>query len=234
MDKRLGIWALSVISSMLLIVVMLLTSVQINVFNLNFFRAEYQKLNSTAVIGISQEELMQTTEGLLAYIKGERPDLSIQATIKGQQRQVFNEREKKHMVDVRSLYFKAMNFRNIAVVVWLVLLAVLVLLTRKKFRRYWTRGYFGAAVICICLFGLLVFYISRDFEGFWNNFHYVFFSNDLWQLYPATDILIQMVPEQFFNDLVIRILSVFIGSGVVVGILAKILSRKGIKDQANA
>ena len=41
-----------------------------------------------------------------------------------------------------------------------------------------------------------------DFNSFWINFHYIFFTNELFFLDPNKDILIQIVPERFIFDLV--------------------------------
>jgi len=217
---------LSLLSGLVLIVVILLTSIELNIFNLSFFRAEYAKLDSTRVIGISDQELTQTTQGLLAYIKGDRDNLSIQATIKGEKRQVFNEREIKHMVDVRDLYTKAHWVRNTGAAVLIILLLLTFLLSGKKFLRLWAKGYLAGAAICLCLSIVLAGAIMKDFTGFWDKFHLIFFSNDLWQLNPETDILIQIVPEQFFYDLVVRILSFFAAGAAIMAILGGIILKK--------
>jgi integral membrane protein (TIGR01906 family) len=59
--------------------------------------------------------------------------------------------------------------------------------------------------------------INTNFTLYWDYFHYIFFDNDLWQLDPRTDVLIQMVPEEFFYDLVVRIIFYFIGGMVILG-----------------
>ena len=62
--------------------------------------------------------------------------------------------------------------------------------------------------VFVLLFFLLFALI--DFDSFWRNFHEIFFTNDLWLLDPRTDILIMMVPLQFFYDLVMRIVITFV------------------------
>jgi integral membrane protein (TIGR01906 family) len=207
--KRIGGGFLSLMGGLVLIMVMLLTVIEQNAFDLDFFQSEYRKLKSTEVIGISEQALLDTTQELLAYIKGERNDLKIEAVIRGEQRPVFNEREIRHMVDVQRLYAVGHLLRNGGVVFLFLLLGATRYLTGSRYYRYWAGGYLAGAMIFLILLGGMVFAISRDFLWFWNGFHYIVFTNDLWQLYPETDILIQMVPEQFFFDLVLRILSFF-------------------------
>ena len=69
----------------LLFIISLLTAIELVAFDLRFYQREYGKLDRPAAIGISEEELMTVTRELLAYVKGKRPDLNIQATIKGQE-----------------------------------------------------------------------------------------------------------------------------------------------------
>jgi len=208
---------ISVICALLLIAVILLTAVEFRAFDLNFFEAEYKKLGTTQTIGISEEDLMNTTVQLLAYIKGERSDLNIEAEIKGKKRQVFNQREIDHMVDVQKLYKNAYLFRTQAVVILVFLLGLLIALTGSRFPKVWATGYlFGTGLFALFV-GVVASEIQKDFYNFWNNFHYIIFTNDLWLLDPQKDILIQMVPEQFFFDLVVKIL---LTAGVAVAVLA--------------
>lgn len=39
--------------------------------------------------------------------------------------------------------------------------------------------------------------IAMNFTEAWYTFHTLFFSNELWQMDPATDLMIQMLPEPF-------------------------------------
>jgi len=73
-------------------------------------------------------------------------------------------------------------------------------------------------------------YAALDFNSFWTSFHLLFFSNNLWLLDPSTDILIMMVPGEFFFDLVIRIIllfaSAFIASVIVSFIAKRVIGKK--------
>lgn len=225
-SKEAVAWVLSFVSALVLIMVIFLTVIEYRAFDLDFFEKEYQKLNNAQVIGISEQELMQTTKGLLAYIKGERDDLSIQANIKGQDRQVFNQKEIDHMVDVRLLYLTSNQYRNFGILVLLCLLLGVRLLTHQKYLHYWSGGFLAGGGALIGVLIVLALIISRDFRWFWDNFHLIIFTNDLWMLNPETDILIQMVPEQFFLDLVVSILLIFTGVIMALGLIAGLIIRK--------
>ncbi|MDE6195978.1 MAG: DUF1461 domain-containing protein, partial [Erysipelotrichaceae bacterium] len=70
-------------------------------------------------------------------------------------------------------------------------------------------------------------YAIIDFDSFWTSFHYIFFSNDLWLLNPATDFMILMFPEQLFFQLVLRIIACFsIGMGSIFVLCLYFLKRE--------
>jgi integral membrane protein (TIGR01906 family) len=218
---------ISVPMSVALIAVVLLTTVQFAVSDLSFFGDEYLKYGNAAELGMEDAELLRVTGELLDYIRGDRPELDMTASIKGKMTEVFNEREKTHMVDVRALYLNAMRVRNVLAVVFLLGAAALV--RRRESLRVWSGGYLLAlALIGVTLLALGVL-IARDFTYFWTNFHHVFFTNDLWLLDPATDRMIVMFPEGFFFDLVGRILVItvsILGGLGVIALVTRCLGRR--------
>lgn len=181
---------------------------------LGFYTREYAKLGVAEDIGISFDDLKQATEVLIDYTTGEREDMVVEADFGGQTREVFNDREKAHMADVQTLFLSAKAISRICVGVAVGAYLVLFLTTKQK--RWLFRGYLTANYIFIAVFAAIAIYAAADFSAFWTNFHYVFFTNDLWLLNPATDNLILMVPEQFFYDLVFRIVGWFVGICVVL------------------
>lgn len=72
---------------------------------------------------------------LLDYTQGKRGNLDVQAVINGQVQEVFNQREKDHMVDVQALYLNAMSVRNLAAAIVIVGLGLLVMKKDKALRR---------------------------------------------------------------------------------------------------
>ena len=183
-------------------------------FRLSFYESEYSKLNTAQDMGMSHADLMEATNVLLDYLRDRRDDLKLEATVNGQTVEMFDQREKAHMVDVKALYRKAMAVAQISAAVSAVL-ALLLLFFARRFRKAALQG----VLIGFSIFGLLLavaaIYAVTDFYSFWRSFHELLFDNDLWQLYPE-ERLIQMVPEQFFSDLVTRIVAVFASIAAVL------------------
>ena len=207
------------VASILLILILLLTSIELVAFDIGYYKREYAKLGRAEAIGISEEELLESTEELLNYLKDKRDDLHIVANIRGEDRPLFNQRELDHMIDVKNLFQMGWQFRNLALIAFVLLVALLAFLYRGQSFEKLAKAFVISAISLAALSALLIFLIQGDFTRYWDQFHYIFFTNDLWQLDPRTDILIQMVPEQFFYDTVMRILTFFLGGMAVLAIM---------------
>ena len=70
-----------------------------------------------------------------------------------------------------------------------------------------------------------------DFTRCFTIFHEMFFTNDLWMFDESTDYMIRMLPEGFFSDMVVRIVLVFAGSLVLLGVLVWLV-RKVVRKRA--
>ena len=208
--KRFWLGLCTALGSLLLIVGLLIASIEMFAVNAGFFQSEYSKLNTAQSIGISEDDLTKVTHKLLNYTTDAEDNLDIQAEILGQMQEVFGEREKDHMVDVKLLYMGARNVRTVTLVAAVLLIAAAFIIGRSGALRALCRSFLRVSIGFVVVVGAIAIYAALDFTSFWTNFHHVFFTNDLWILDPRTDVLIQMVPEQFFSDLVTRIIIRFI------------------------
>lgn len=188
-------------------------------FDANYYAGEYERLDREAVTGMTAEGLQQTTQALFDYIRGDRQNLNIQADIGGVRREVFNDTEKAHMADVQRLYRPGSTLRYVLWASGAVLLIVLAFISRRRTAKTLSKGYLIALLGAGTAAGLLGAVIAMDFDRFWQGFHRMFFTNDLWMLDPARDVLIQMFPSAFFSGMVETILLRF---GTLLLVLAVI------------
>lgn len=209
-DKR---YFYSIVSA-IYIFLLLLLSIHFWCFNEHFYQSEHDKLmlygNSiNDHIGISKQDLSDLTSFVLAYLNDPQASLDIQMNIKGIDREVFNSDEKLHMVDVRNLNLKVNNL--IIILSICLLLAILIIFFRKPNFCYLYKSYKKIVFAVLLFFIVLGIWILIDFDSFWTLFHQIFFSgNELWILDLRKDILIMIVPPQFFNDLVVRIIVTYL------------------------
>lgn len=187
-------------------------------FNHGFYHYEFHDLKVADTLGVSEDELFNATDILLDYTRAKRDDMIAYADFDGVYQEFYNEREKAHMVDVQSLYLntKMVAYTSMAIFV----ISILLLIKDKDIFFDLTAAYRHCLYVLGFILAVLIFFILVDFNAFWLNFHYLLFDNDLWLLDPLTSNLIKMVPEQFFNHLVLLISITYI---FILGLTAFIL-----------
>lgn len=210
------------------IISILLTCVDLNCFNKAFYKSEYKRLNTAETMGMTSQQLEETTHVLLDYTRGVRADLNLTISFLGTNEEVFNQKEKDHMVDVRALYLNAMKVRDFSFTFGIVIL-IFSLIKQVHPVSFLFTQYKKAILIFLALLIALGFFALMDFTAFWTLFHEIFFSNNLWLLNPATDRLIMLVPESFFFNLVLRIVISFVAVLGTSYALLFVFSRKELK-----
>ena len=196
--------------------ILLLSAVEIVSFNTNHYRSSFEKYNITEATGMDMENLEHTAKDLMDYLRDKKDELDTKAVVKGDLREVFGERERLHMVDVKELFIVGKRIRNFSLAIYII---TLILICYKD--RNWKRGLSKSLIYITVINGLLLIALyvlmQTDFNKYFDYFHYIFFDNDLWILDPEKEILIQMLPEGFFYDTAIKIIAIFVGSLVVLG-----------------
>jgi len=218
-------YILGVLFSVALFFVLLFTSMEVVVYNMNYFEHNYEKRDIMSDTDMSLEDLMRVTVKMMDYLKDKEDNLDMQAMIDGKMEEVFGEREKLHMVDVKGLFMKAIWIRNISV----IYILGIVLFGAIKSRKMLVTILGSVKVVFV---GLLVlaggvgYLFYTDFDKYFVLFHEIFFDNDLWQLNPRTDILINMVPIGFFFETAMYSLIIFFIGLITVGIISEVMKRK--------
>ncbi len=141
-----------------------------------FTKAERYRL---AVIGLES-----------VVLPGKLDDLAAARTDDG--KPAFNQREVRHMTDVRRLVARLQ-----ALWVAMAVLAIAATFALKEgARKYW--GYGG--VFTLATLVVLTLLVWWNFDWFFTEFHHLFFQGNTW-LFPETDTLIRLYPWRFWNDL---------------------------------
>ena len=215
------IWKYLVCLNMLIII--LLLSVYTTATDRQFYENQYVKNTTNVQIGITIEDLNTVTDNLLNYLTGQRENLNMKANIQGVEREVFDEQEKLHMIDVKELFLSVINVFIILLVFDII---SLIILYRNNPIKSYFKQYKNTLLISsiACLTLGVVFYFN--FNWFWTNFHHVFFSNDLWILDPNISVMINMFPIEFFLSMCITILIKFAIMAIIVFILLYIKNHK--------
>lgn len=219
--KKVSAYLLGAMISVALFIVIVLTCFEWGAFDEGAYARAQQKYDIPAVTGISQSDLKTVTHKLLEYCKGNEKLLNMQVPVNGVMREVFDGREKAHMVDVQKLFVSGFDIRNGCLLAVLLLTTILVSVARRNIFGTLARSWLWT----ICVLGVisvaLGIYIMNDFDTAFTQFHHIFFHNDLWLLDINTEVLIQMLPEEFFFSLVRTIVTyVAVSLAVVTGAAA--------------
>ena len=216
--------ATGLLAAFCLMCAILVTAVEAVVYwNDGYFEKEYRKYNVLRHVPMEMNSLLYVTEEMMDYLRGDRKDLNIQVPINGRIQEFFNEKEKRHMNDVKELFLAAERLRTQGL--WTAALAGLLLLWRRQIgillrTLQWGVGLFLAAV------GTIAFLAAASFTKYFTWFHLLLFDNNDWLLNPVTDRLINIVPEGFFRDTAFFIAGIFLAAAFLLWLAARLLDKR--------
>lgn len=163
-----------------------------------------------------KDRLYNATESI-EYVRGNRTLVQFKAL------GVYEDREIKHMVDVRVLVDQVKIVLPVTAV--LLLVALVALARDKTTRGYAAQGLIRGAALTIILFLAVGVFAAVGFSTFFTLFHRVFFEGDTW-LFLYTDSLIQFYPLPFwFATSITLVLATLVEAGII-GVVGFVWVRK--------
>lgn len=214
---------LSALAGIAMLIILLISSFEIGAYSdFGWYEKEYAKYNVLDDLEMEMSDAMQVTKEMMSYLRGNRADLVVETKVNGEEREFFNDREKAHMVDVKNLFIGGMWLRRGAILILAISLLVLIK-TKADWKRLLPKSFLitiGSFVGITLAAGVL---FMTDFHRYFMIFHEIFFTNDLWLLDPDTDLLIRMLPEGFFLDMVKRIGLIFLILMVIVLVISVVI-----------
>jgi len=193
-------------------------------FQRSYFERFYDANETYEELNMSKSDLMMATDRLLDYIVGKEESLEFDVVVANQQTQMFNEKEIEHMIDVKTLYNAMVVVQYVGYGMFLLSIIIGLAIYKKKLFPILLEASKKALVFLLVIIVGIGLMAIIDFNSFWNAFHKVLFTNDLWLLNPATDRMIVMVPLHFFQQLVARIVLYWLISVALWMLLVKGLS----------
>ena len=187
-----------------------------------FYEKEFEKLGVIDEAGI-EVEAAEVANVMVEYLEGDLPEFQIRAKVKGVEQDLFKEKEQTHMRDIIKLIKIGNSVTLIGVIIIVIVYGLCIL---KKEREILKKGYKTALFTYILLLLGLSLIAIVDFDEAFTIFHEFVFKNDLWLLDPSQDILIMLMPLEFFIDALKFILTMATSSILIIGVITWHILRK--------
>ncbi|NMC13879.1 MAG: TIGR01906 family membrane protein [Chloroflexi bacterium] len=134
---------------------------------------------------------------------------------------VYNERELKHMLDVKNVVKAAI------LIMYISLLILIGCGIWARHTGWWIDYRFSLARggwFTVVLFAAIILFVMVGFDIFFVSFHNVFFAPGTW-LFLFSDTLIRLFPERFWQTAFVFVGAFTLLAGLIVGLLFRIKSR---------
>lgn len=142
--------------------------------------------------GLPAEEVPGVCRLITGYLTGSEPVFQyVFQDADGTYRQCFSGKEQAHMADCRKL---VLLDGRVCLLSLCAAMALAFFFLRKE-----TRGAFGMGLLVMPALAICgAVFVASDFSGAFILFHRLAFDNELWLLSRQTDLLIRLMPTEFF------------------------------------
>lgn len=208
------------------VMILLMTAFEIAMYSdFGYYEKEYEKYDVLSDLDMEMDDVMYVTEEMMAYLRGNREELSVITTVEGEEQDFFNEQDRFHMWEVQGLFLGGLKLRMGAGIVLAVSLLALFFMKEERLKTLCRSYQIVLGAFAVLLAGLGI-WVAVDFNAVFTKFHGIFFDNDLWIFDPATDYMIRMLPEGLFYDFVIRIGGMFVAGLFILLVLSIVALKK--------
>jgi len=197
----------------------------------SFYEFEFNKNNTSLKTGINHNDLFIVVDNIQDFFN-EKSNEKIQMTtyINGIEKNLFNSKEIRHMIDVKNLILNIKFFNYLLWTTVIVILLIKISLSKDKILntfRIIAKSYFIYSV-SILISALIL--LALSFRWIFYFFHIISFNNNLWILDPRTDYLIKIFEEVFFMDAAILIGILTLSYSIIIFLSLNSISKIYIKD----
>ena len=181
------------------------------------YKYGFEKYGVSQTTGLDTSELDKTARGLISYFNSDEEYISLTVIKDGEPFELFNQREVLHLKDVKGL-IRLDYVVLLGTLVYALAYAGVCLFWRKK--KYWRHlgwGLVGGGSLTLALMLALGLGAVFGFQELFWQFHVMSFSNEFWQLNPATDYLLRLFTGGFFYEATIFCAGISAGLAIILG-----------------
>ena len=172
------------------------------VTNESLMKQGFWQFAETAHLGVSPSRYGDYAHGLCQYLDGKTDAAQVKDPDTGALVNAFSDKENAHLRDVRGIvsFLKIARYAGGGLAISaLALLYFLRPQNRNDLLSDAARGFALSALALLILASSLAVWGVVNFDGLFITFHKLAFRNNLWLLNPNTDILVALMPLEFFT-----------------------------------
>ena len=196
------------------------TTLLVNLFywatNSEFYEHVQLQNKVSSVVKLSQQQINTINKRIIKYLTLRLNNLNIKYTVNGKITHIFNAKELTHMQDVKKLFIYGYAFVAVAsLIIAIIIIKLLLNKSLKNLIKITVVTPFSLIIISV----LVISIVLLNFNFWFTIFHKIIFTNNSWLLDPQTDILIQIMPLNFFISMFTHIVMTSIVSLGIITIL---------------
>ncbi len=180
-------------------VAIILTVVRVAFNEQAVYQYSIDTFDAPGVTGFSRGQLLQAAVEIRHYLNSSDPVLRVLVSdASGQRVPLFKTREVEHMADVKTLLQRVYLLQSVALGFVLAYVVAAFGWAREGSIRQLARAVAWSASLTAALVVALGAALAVGFDRLFTEFHVLAFSNNLWELDPARDHLVQIFPQEFW------------------------------------
>lgn len=155
----------------------------------------------TAHLNVPADRYGDYAKAIAQYLDGKTATVQVKNPDSDEMENAFSEKENAHLSDVRGIVNVLKIIRWVGGGLVIGLLALLYFKHKAQpaqFLQDAVRGFALSALFLLLIATVLTIWGAVNFDGLFVTFHKLIFTNDLWLLNPNTDLLLALMPLNFF------------------------------------
>ncbi|MFH1140611.1 MAG: TIGR01906 family membrane protein, partial [Chloroflexota bacterium] len=181
---------------------------------------EFDQNNVAQDSSLTSAQLSEAARQIKDYFNSREEWLDVRVTVDGGRVPLFEQREIQHMKDVKELLGKVYRVQEGAFLYLFLFTAIGLFVRGNDFAEWLRKLLMRSSLVTFAVVILASIGAALAFGPLFTMFHKLGFSNDLWQLDPATSYLVRMFPFGFWLQSTLLIAAgTLVEAGAVLALL---------------
>ena len=215
---------LGVLFAIALVLFLVLSNVRWAFTSTALYEFGFARYDVTSTTGLTPTQLSEAAQQIRDYFNSPTKLLDVRVSVNGAKRELYNDREVHHMLDVKDLLKKIYRVQEGAFFYLMLFVTTGFFTMGNNFSSRLRRFFLVGSLLTIGLVAVLGLASLVGFEQLFVLFHEISFSNNLWQLDPNSSYLLRMFPQSFWLEATMLIGLVSMVEALAIIILLAILT----------